>query len=100
MVSGGELGFSHQLADDPMDPAKINQLFDHAAWTGAMPPEPDDAAARAQLEVQQAKEKMLMEFDLGPARPKRVTIEVLQQMIRSQPDRMSLTLRNWLRRRT
>jgi hypothetical protein len=47
-------------------------------------------------EVQKVKSKLLLDFGLGQKTPERVTIEVLQQMIRERPEKISRALRRWL----
>jgi flagellar M-ring protein FliF len=46
--------------------------------------------------VQAAKSKLVMDFGLGQQRPERVTIEVLKQLIRENPAKMSQAARAWL----
>ena len=42
------------------------------------------------------KSKLIMDFGLDQERPERVTIEVLKQLIRAKPERMSQAIRQWM----
>jgi flagellar biosynthesis/type III secretory pathway M-ring protein FliF/YscJ len=46
--------------------------------------------------LEKAKSKLIMDFGLDQAAPERVTIEVLQQLIKEKPDRMCQAVRRWL----
>ncbi|MBI4658061.1 MAG: hypothetical protein HY735_04280 [Verrucomicrobia bacterium] len=46
--------------------------------------------------LEKAKSKMLMDFGLEQPKLERVTVEVLKQLIRDKPERMSQALRSWL----
>lgn len=46
--------------------------------------------------VQKAKNKLVMDFQLQQKTPERVTIEVLKQMVRERPERMVQAIRRWL----
>ena len=50
-----------------------------------------------QDEIESAKSKLIMDFGLEKPKPERVTLEVLKQLIREKPDRMSQAIRRWLR---
>lgn len=50
-------------------------------------------------EIERAKSKMIMDFGLEQKRPERVTLEVLRQLIRDNPQRMTRAIRDWLRNR-
>ena len=50
-------------------------------------------------ELQAAKSKLVMDFGLGQQAPERITIEVLKQLIRENPAKMSQAARSWLSRR-
>ena len=47
--------------------------------------------------LEKAKSKLIMDFGLEQPKVERVTIEVLKQLIRDKPDRMSQAIRRWLR---
>lgn len=51
-------------------------------------------------ELQAAKSKLVMDFGLGQQAPERITIEVLKQLIRENPAKMSQAARGWLSRKT
>ena len=51
-------------------------------------------------ELQAAKSKLVMDFGLGQQAPERITIEVLKQLIRENPAKMSQAARSWLSRRS
>lgn len=51
-------------------------------------------------ELQAAKSKMVMDFGLGQQAPERITIEVLKQLIRENPIKMSQAARTWMARKT
>jgi hypothetical protein len=51
-------------------------------------------------ELQAAKSKLVMDFGLGQQAPERITIEVLKQLIRENPAKMSQAARSWLSRKT
>ena len=46
--------------------------------------------------VRQAKKKLVMDFGLGQSRPTRVNIEVLKDMIRTDPDKLGRALSKWM----
>ncbi|MBI2946485.1 MAG: hypothetical protein HYY23_02490 [Verrucomicrobia bacterium] len=48
-------------------------------------------------EIESAKSKLIMDFGLEQPKPERVTLEVLKQLIREKPDKMSQAIRRWLR---
>jgi len=50
-------------------------------------------------ELQAAKSKMVMDFGLGQQAPERITIEVLKQLIRENPIKMSQAARTWMARK-
>ncbi|MBI4659596.1 MAG: flagellar M-ring protein FliF [Verrucomicrobia bacterium] len=50
-------------------------------------------------ELQAAKSKLVMDFGLGQQAPERITIEVLKQLIRENPAKMSQAARGWLSRK-
>jgi len=50
-------------------------------------------------ELQAAKSKLVMDFGLGQQAPERITIEVLKQLIRENPAKMSQAARSWLSRK-
>ena len=50
-------------------------------------------------ELQAAKSKMVMDFGLGQQAPERITIEVLKQLIRENPAKMSQAARTWMARK-
>lgn len=52
-----------------------------------------------QDEIEKAKSKLIMDFGLEQSKPERVTLEVLKQLIREKPERMSQVVRKWLRSR-
>lgn len=47
-----------------------------------------------------AKSKMVMDFGLGQQAPERITIEVLKQLIRENPAKMSQAARTWMARKS
>jgi flagellar biosynthesis/type III secretory pathway M-ring protein FliF/YscJ len=49
-----------------------------------------------QDEVQKAKSKLVMDFGLNQSQPERITIEVLKQLIREKPEKISQAVRRWL----
>ena len=49
-------------------------------------------------ELQAAKSKLVMDFGLGQQAPERITIEVLKQLIRENPAKMSQAARSWMSR--
>ena len=51
-------------------------------------------------ELQAAKSKLVMDFGLGQQAPERITIEVLKQLIRENPIKMSQAARVWMTRKT
>ena len=51
-------------------------------------------------ELQAAKSKMVMDFGLGQQAPERITIEVLKQLIRENPAKMSQAARTWMSRKS
>ena len=50
-------------------------------------------------ELQAAKSKLVMDFGLGQQAPERITIEVLKQLIRENPTKMSAAARTWMSRK-
>lgn len=50
-------------------------------------------------ELQAAKSKLVMDFGLGQQAPERITIEVLKQLIRENPAKMSQAARSWMSRK-
>jgi flagellar biosynthesis/type III secretory pathway M-ring protein FliF/YscJ len=46
-------------------------------------------------ELEKAKSKLIMDFGLEKQTPERITIEVLQRMIKEKPDRMTRAIRQW-----
>jgi flagellar M-ring protein FliF len=50
-------------------------------------------------ELQAAKSKLVMDFGLGQQAPERITIEVLKQLIRENPAKMSQAARSWMTRK-
>ncbi len=46
--------------------------------------------------VKAKKQKLVMDFGLSAARPERVTIEVLKDLIRDNPNKMTSAARSWL----
>lgn len=50
-------------------------------------------------ELQAAKSKLVMDFGLGQQAPERITIEVLKQLIRENPAKMSQAARIWMSRK-
>ena len=50
-------------------------------------------------ELQAAKSKLVMDFGLGQQAPERITIEVVKQLIRENPAKMSQAARSWLSRK-
>ena len=46
--------------------------------------------------VEEAKQKLIMDFGLGKKQPERVNIEVLRDMIKDDPDAMAVASRRWL----
>jgi flagellar M-ring protein FliF len=50
-------------------------------------------------ELQAAKSKLVMDFGLGQQAPERITIEVLKQLIRENPAKMSQAARIWMTRK-
>lgn len=47
-------------------------------------------------DLDKAKSKLIMDFGLQQDRPERMTLEVLKQLIRDKPERMSQAVRQWL----
>ncbi|MFZ9856555.1 MAG: hypothetical protein ACO3I0_15680, partial [Limisphaerales bacterium] len=47
-------------------------------------------------EAQEKKKKMKMDFGLSKQRPERVTLEVLKDLIRDNPQKMVQAARAWL----
>lgn len=47
-------------------------------------------------ELAKAKAKLIMDFGLEQKAPERVTVEVLRQLIRERPERMTQAVRKWL----
>ena len=62
------------------------------------PKPPTDPIDEAVEEMRQATSKVRMDFGLDRPQPEKVTIQVLQQLIREQPERMAMAVRRWLRR--
>jgi flagellar M-ring protein FliF len=50
-------------------------------------------------ELQAAKSKLVMDFGLGQQAPERITIEVLKQLIKENPAKMSQAARIWMSRK-
>ena len=46
--------------------------------------------------VEEAKQKLIMDFGLGKKQPERVNIEVLRDMIKDNPDAMAVAARRWM----
>ena len=46
--------------------------------------------------VEEAKQKLIMDFGLGKKQPERVNIEVLRDMIKDNPQSMAVAARRWL----
>ena len=46
--------------------------------------------------VEEAKQKLLMDFGLGKKQPERVNLEVLRDMITKNPESMAVAARRWL----
>ena len=63
---------------------------DVAAKKEEVPDEDDVEVVKAK------KQKLVMDFGLSAARPERVTIEVLKDLIKENPNKMSSAARNWL----
>lgn len=59
-------------------------------------PEDESGDSASGHDVERAKEKLLMDFNLGQKPPERITIEALRQLIRERPERMSLAIKKWL----
>lgn len=47
-------------------------------------------------DFEKEKSKMLMDFGLEKSQPEKVTIDVLRQFIKDNPDKMYLAARKWL----
>ena len=63
------------------------------------PPTPEKDASLEEDDVElvrQAKKKLVMDFGLGQSRPTRVNIEVLKDMIRTDPDKLGRALSKWM----
>jgi hypothetical protein len=56
----------------------------------------EDSASEGIQSIQKAKSKLIMDFGLDQSAPERVTIEVLQQLIKEKPERMCKAARRWL----
>ncbi len=69
---------------------------------GAAPAEGEASAKKEESDeddveiVKAKKQKLVMDFGLSAARPERVTIEVLKDLIRDNPNKMTSAARNWL----
>ena len=57
---------------------------------------PVDPIDEAVEEMRQATSKVRMDFGLEKPSPDRVTIQVLQQLIREKPERISRAVKHWL----
>lgn len=68
--------------------------------TGEQKVEEIAAADQDVEELQAAKSKLVMDFGLGQQAPERITIEVLKQLIRENPAKMSQAARIWMSRKT
>jgi flagellar biosynthesis/type III secretory pathway M-ring protein FliF/YscJ len=55
-----------------------------------------DEEAEDDQEAQEKKKKMKMDFGLSKQRPERVTLEVLKDLIRDNPQKMVQAARAWL----
>lgn len=71
------------MAKEPFDPASL---------LGDSDPSEDSRES----DVEKAKSKLIMDFQLGQAAPEKITIEVLKKLIREKPDRISMAIRKWL----
>jgi len=47
-------------------------------------------------DVEEAKSKLIMDFGLQQNQPEKITIAVLQRLIKDNPDKMYLAARRWL----
>ena len=56
-----------------------------------------DPIDEAVEEMRQATSKVRMDFGRKLAQPERVTLGVVQQLIRQNPDRMGHAVKRWLR---
>lgn len=56
-----------------------------------------DAELSEAQRLERAKSKLIMDFGLTPSQPERVTLEVLRQLIREKPDKITQAVRRWLR---
>ena len=59
--------------------------------------EPFDDGLDEVKDLEKAKSKLIMDFGLAQQTPERVTIEVLQKLIKEKPDKMTQAIRKWLR---
>ncbi|MBM3839803.1 MAG: flagellar M-ring protein FliF [Verrucomicrobia bacterium] len=97
---GGQLvyeapaGVSGMVAGMAM-PSGVAQTVADQQGTEAIMPEEQEVE-----ELQAAKSKLVMDFGLGQQAPERITIEVLKQLIRENPAKMSQAARSWLSRKT
>jgi hypothetical protein len=61
------------------------------------PDDGPDLDPTSERDVEKAKAKLIMDFNLGQPTPEKVTIEVLKQLIRDKPEKISIAIRKWLR---
>lgn len=57
--------------------------------------EPDEFETSSEA-VKKAKSKLIMDFGLEKPKLEHINLEVLKQLIRERPDRMSQIIRGWL----
>ena len=59
-------------------------------------PQPFDNNLDDVQDLEKAKSKLIMDFGLGKQVPERITIQVLQQLIKEKPDKITSAIRKWL----
>lgn len=92
---GGQLVYESSMAQPGM-PMPSGVIQSAAAQTvEEIVPQDEDVE-----ELQAAKSKLVMDFGLGQQAPERITIEVLKQLIRENPAKMSQAARSWMSRKS
>ena len=93
---GGQLVFQGAGSGGVMMSAGAFPMSGGTAVMGEEPGIGEAGGAEAEDALAEAKNKMVMDFGLGPTQPERITIEVLKQLIRENPSKISQAARNWL----
>ncbi|MBM3832098.1 MAG: flagellar M-ring protein FliF [Verrucomicrobia bacterium] len=94
---GGQILYEAAVAQPGMAlPSAVVQTASEGplAQVGEIMPQDEDVE-----ELQAAKSKLVMDFGLGQQAPERITIEVLKQLIRENPAKMSQAARSWMSRK-